>query len=100
MKNQFGDDIRLTDPHRHKYNSAMAEYLDSGLDADQSTGGVDWHGHVGLFGKRLLHTAARGFVSVEKFPTKAAAVERFDAIDAEYSAWVDIENEEIPHAHP
>lgn len=93
MLNQFGDDIRLTDPHRHKYGSAMAEYLDAGLDPDQATGSVEWHGHVSRFGKRLLHEDDRGFVSVERYPTEAAAVERFEAIDAEYGEWVDSDTE-------
>lgn len=93
MKTQFGDDIRYSDPHRHKYDSAMAEYLD-GLDADESTGDVDWHGHVSRFGKRLLHHDDRGFVSVERYPTVAAAVERFEVIDAEYGAWLDLSDDD------
>jgi hypothetical protein len=89
MINALGDEIRWTDRYRHKYDSAMAEWLDSGPEPDESTGSVDWRGHVARFGKRLLHTDDRGFVSVECFDTEAEAVDRFEVIDAEYGAWLD-----------
>jgi len=89
MINALGDDIRFTDRYRTKYDSAMAEWLDSGPEPDESTGSVEWHGHVSRFGKRLLHEDDRGFVSVERFDTEAEAIDRFETIDAEYGAWLD-----------
>lgn len=93
MINQFGDDIRLTDPHRHKYDSAMAEYLDSGYDYDDATGDVSWHGFVRRFGKRLVHEDDYGFVTVERYATEAEAIERWETIDAEYGEWLDANDE-------
>lgn len=92
MINQFGDDIRLTAPRRHKYDSAMAEYLDSSYDYDDATG-VEWRGFVRRFGKRLLHTDDQGFVTVERYATEAEAIERWETIDAEYGEWLDANDE-------
>jgi hypothetical protein len=91
MITRNGEDIRLSDQHRHKYDSAMAEFLDT-LDADETTGSVDWRGFVGRYGKRLLHEDDRGFVSVERYPTVADAVERFETLDAEYCTWDDVDD--------
>lgn len=89
----YSHEIRLTDPHRHKYGSAMAEYLDH-LDGDDAwTGSTEWSEYVQRFGKWLLFSDDRGFVTAEKYPTVAAAVERFEEIDAAYSAWCE-ENDE------
>jgi hypothetical protein len=99
MINALGDDIRWIDRYRHKYDSAMAEWLDSGPEADESTGSVEWHGHVSRFGKRLLHSDDRGFVTVERFSTEAEAIERFNVIDDEYSAWMD-EDDTAPEYEP
>jgi hypothetical protein len=89
MINQFGDDIRFTDRYRTKYGSAMAEWLDSGPEPDESTGSVEWRGHVARFGKRLMIEDDQGFVTVERFGSETAAIYRFEQIDAEYSAWMD-----------
>jgi len=94
MKLSNGDDIRWTDRYRHKYGSAIAEYLGTveggTIVADEDTGSVEAPtGWVGRFGRRLMIEDDRGFVSVERFDTEADAIERFEAIDAEYGAWMD-----------
>lgn len=90
----YSHEIRLTDPHRHKYGSAMAEYLDH-LDGDDArTGSTEWSEYVQRFGKWLLFSDDRGFVTAEKCPTVADAVERFDVIDAAYSEWCETVDDE------
>jgi hypothetical protein len=91
-----GEEIRHSDPHRHKYGSAMAELLDH-LNPDEETGSVDWHGHVGRFGKRLLHSDDQGFVDVERYTSEAEAIERFQAIDTEYGEWLGDDDEPTMH---
>jgi hypothetical protein len=41
MITNIGDEIRLTDIHRHKYLSAIAEYLDLQDFEDEWTGDVE-----------------------------------------------------------
>lgn len=79
---------------RSKYDSAMAEYLDTIGFEDEATGDVDWVEYIQRFGKRLLFTDNRGFVSYEKYPTKAKAIERFTDINDAYCAWNDDDNYE------
>lgn len=89
----YSHEIRRSDPFRTKYGSAMAEYL-AHLDGDDAwTGSTEWSEYVQRFGRWLLFSDDRGFVTAEKYPTVAAAVERFDVIDAAYCAWAD-ENED------
>lgn len=88
-----GMEIRLTDPHRHKYDSAMAELLDM-LDDDEATGSTEWAEYVQRFGKRLLFTDDRGFVTCERWESVDAARARFDEIDAAYGVWLDTDDDE------
>jgi hypothetical protein len=83
-----GEEIRSADD-RHKYDSAMAEFLDTiGADyEDESTGDVEWAEYVQRFGKRLLFTDDRGFVSCERFATVDLARARFDEIETAYNEW-------------
>ena len=92
MKLNNGEDIRWTDRYRHKYGSAMAEYLctvEGGtIVADEDTGTVEAPtGWVGRFGRRLMQEDDRGFISVERFATEDEAVERFEAIARAYDDW-------------
>lgn len=89
------EDIRATDPHRHKYDNAMAEYLDFiGADyEDESTGSVEWCEYVQRFGKRLLITDDRGFVTCDKYATEDAAREVFGRADVAYGEWLDAEDQ-------
>ena len=82
--------ITYTDSHRHKYGSAIAEYLDIKGDHDTFTGDSDAPmGHVSLFGKRIMFGNSQGFVSVDTYPSVELARAVFDAIDAWYGAWCD-----------
>lgn len=83
--------IRLSDT-RHKYSSAMAEYLDvKGLDfADQDTGDVESPvGFVARHGRRLVVTDDRGFVDCVTYMSADDAKAVFDAADGVYCAWSD-----------
>lgn len=88
--------IQQTDPHRHKYNDAMSEYMDhiGGMRMlfDTTTGESDAPmGHVALFGKRLLFHDERGFVCHDKYPSNESAQQVYYAIDAWYGEWADDE---------
>lgn len=83
----YSHEIRLTDPYRHKYDSAMAEYLDYCAEDDEETGSTEWAEYVQRFGKWLLFTDDRGFVTAEKHPTVDAAKDRFAEIDHDYCEW-------------
>lgn len=71
-----GTEIR-NDDTRHKFGSAMAEYL-YGLDPDEQGGDVQFSGWFGRFGKRILTEDSMGFVNCEKFDTPEQAQEVFD----------------------
>lgn len=85
------EEIRYNEPHRTKYDSAMAEVLDYlGLDyADEDTGDCEWNVHVMRFGKRLLYSTDRGFVECEKFDSEQSAKDWFDHLEREYCKWLD-----------
>ena len=85
-------EIRLNDTHRHKFFSAMAAYLYE-IEDDEWTGSTEWTEYVQRFGKRLLFTDDRGFVTDEKYPTVDAAISRFYEIDAKFGDWVNAEGE-------
>jgi hypothetical protein len=87
-------EIRHTDPHRHKFGSAMAEFLYT-LDDDESTGCTEWAEYVQRFGKRLLFSDDRGFVACERWPSEADARKRFDEIERAYCKWV--ESDDYPY---
>lgn len=87
--------ITYNDSYRHKYDSAIAEYIDLCGWSDASTGDVDSFGaHVALVGKRLVFTDDRGFVSCDRYPSKRMAEQVFDAIDYSYLRATD-EDEEM-----
>lgn len=87
MINSFNEEIRLTDPHRHKFDSAMAEWL-YWLECDDYTGSAEWGEYVQLFGKRILFEDNRGFVTCDKYPNEAKALERFETIDRAYDDYL------------
>lgn len=93
-----GDEIRLTDPHRHKYLSAMAEYLDhlAGMSGeDASSGDVECStGWFALFGRRILVHNSQGFVWTETFDTATEARAHYDLLDTEYGMWGNDEEED------
>lgn len=93
MKTTNGETITYNDSHRHKYDSAMAEYLDTVGEDDDWTGDVEWIEYVQRFGKRLLFTDDRGFVTCERYPSEADAIESFETIDAAYNEWQASEEE-------
>jgi hypothetical protein len=85
-----GTSVRRTDPHRHKYPDAMAEYLDHlALDGMHDSTEGDAEASVGWFlqfGKRILRGDNQGFVWVEALPSKAAADDHMDALRGMYAA--------------
>lgn len=86
----FGS-IKLTDPHRHKYDSAMAEYLDMLCMVgahDRSAGNAESPvGWFCQFGKRILRGDSQGFVWVEVWPEEQAARQVFDALEFVEGQW-------------
>lgn len=95
---ETGEEVRWTDSHRHKYSSAMAEYLDmlGGISGeDDSTGSAtEWVAYVQLFNKRLLITNDQGFVTDVKYPNSRQAGEAFEAWVDEYNAF-DVDEEDV-----
>lgn len=86
--------ITKTDPHRHKYLDAMAEYLDREVNmfSDEWSGNVECPtGAFARFGKRILFNDERGFVWVEKWPSDRAAAQVFAALELYYYTWDDEE---------
>ena len=85
--------IRETDRYRHKYDSAMSEYLDTCLEPDYYVGDTDGpYDYCVRHGRRLLFTDSSGFVSVDTYLSSSAALAVFDAIgtaDAIYWGLVD-----------
>jgi len=73
--------IRKTDRYRHKYDSAMSEYLDICVEPDFVVGDSDGpYGYCVRYGKRILFTDSQGFVSVDSYRSVSAALAVFDAI--------------------
>lgn len=82
--------ITKTDPHRHKYADAMAEYLDwlSAESMERGSGDAECPtGWFVQFGRRILVGDERGFVWVEVWPEEAAATQVYEAMDLYYSQW-------------
>lgn len=88
-----GHEIRWQDAHRHKYGSAMAEYLDLCEGEDEATGDVDWTGHYRRFGKRILVCNDQGFVDVWRYASEDEAIGEFAAIDLDYCRYEDEDDE-------
>ncbi len=90
LDDRYSVDIRHTDPTRHKYGSAIAEYIDTARDCDTWSGDVDAPcGWFGLMGKRTVRYDDRGFVDVETWADAASARRVYDALDRYYDAWFD-----------
>jgi len=83
----YSHEIKLTDLHRHKYLSAMAEYLSYCDGEDEWTGSVEWDVYVQRFGKRILFNDDRGFVWVDKFASEDEAKAQFMLIAEAYHPW-------------
>ena len=90
----LSEDIRWGDTHFVKYSCAMANYLSQRESEDEWTGSIDWAEYVQRFGKRLLFTDDRGFVTVEKYGSEEEAKERFEEIDQAYGEWLNENDEE------
>lgn len=84
-----GISIRRTDDTRHKYASAMAEFLYYRMsDSDQFAGTDEGpFGWFERFGKRVLRGDSRGFVWCEQYPTADDARQAVDAWGAAHDAW-------------
>lgn len=95
IAHSLAQDISFRNNYWGKYDSPMAEYLDRIGEGDEVTGSVDWAEYVQRFGKRLLFSDDRGFVTVEKYASVAEAKTRFDEIDEAYCAWCGNDNEDI-----
>lgn len=84
-----GSEIRNIDQYRHKYDSAIAEYIDatsSTAPADDCTGDIDTFGlFVWRFGKRTLTEDGCGFVSCERHATEDEAEQALEIIRQEYN---------------
>lgn len=75
---------------RHKYGSAMAEYMDylCGMAAqDRDTGGGDGFMFYAQFGKRIMTCDEQGFVDVITFANEDDANSAFREADEAYWAW-------------
>lgn len=99
MRTLNGDEITQTDPHRHKFADALAEYAYDNLDwAYDATGDVDcptgWFARLG--DKRILRGDDRGFVWVEKFADKRGAETIYSALERLYYTWADEETHVDP----
>ena len=94
----FADQITSirNDDTRHKYDSALAEYIDTMCDpSDESTGDTDGPiDYCQLWGKRLLFCDSQGFVSIDKYPTETDARRVFDTIELAYWTWSEDEDSE------
>lgn len=86
-------DIRLKDAHRHKYDTAVTEYICTArFDElwDRSSGDVECPtGYFALFGRRIVVSDDRGFVWTETYGDKFGAEQVYHAMDRYYSAWSD-----------
>lgn len=94
---EHATDIRVHDPHRHKYADALAEYVDLHADRfyDNASGDVECPtGWFAIVGRRLIRHDDRGFVWVETYADKDGAERVFDALNALYCAWGDEDAED------
>ena len=85
-----GQQVRATDPYRHKYSDAMAEYLDH-LAMDGAHDSTEGHAEASCgwflqFGKRILRGDNQGFVWTERCPTQAAADDLMETLRGMYAA--------------
>lgn len=90
MMTKQGNEVRLTDPHRHKFADALAEYLYDDMDSWAHDASGDAECPTGWFariGKRILRGDDHGFVWVERFHDERGAETIFNALSHLYSAW-------------
>lgn len=93
--------ITRTDPHRHKYDGPIAEYLDI-------VGDLDWRGGVdeptGAYAaagrKRIMFNGERGDVWCERFDDQHARDQVLEALDFCASIWVNEECDEQGRPYP
>lgn len=73
-----------------KYDSKIAEYIDTHQAYDFTDGNVEAPtGWFGLAGRNVIVEDERGFVSTHKFATRIAARTAFDDRTDEYSMWLE-----------
>lgn len=92
-----GNSIRVSDS-RHKYDSALAEYIDSDPIAHTSDDNGDVEAPTGWFAKagskRILHNDTRGFVWVSgRYSTSAIRDIAYETLENEYNEWLDTDDE-------
>lgn len=88
--------IIRTDPHRHKFGSAMAEYLYEKMNdwGERSDGDAEAPtGWWCQFGKRILWGDSRGFVDVDTHPTLVEANNAVAQAEVAYSEWLNSEED-------
>lgn len=74
----------------HKYSDPMVTYIDARDAYDQTSGDVESPtGWFGVAGRWLITCDERGYMSGEKWTSRAMAAEAFRALDDEYAAWGD-----------
>lgn len=107
METINGNDIRLSDPHRHKFADALTEYVYDDTDrwVDHASG--DAESPIGWFaqcGKRILRGDSQGFVWVERFGNDheadmiVRALHYFDGV-WDIEAWEDVSVEAFSAEH-
>ena len=92
-------EIRKTDAHRHKFQSAIDQYMYVMCDIGHDYSGDSEcpTGWFARFGRRILFTDDRGFVWSEKYPEERSAEQVYTALDLYYAEWSD-EDEDISEA--
>lgn len=91
MITKQGESIVKSDPHRHKFNDALTEYVYGQMDgwSDNSSGDAEcpagWYAKVG--GRRLIRGDERGFVWMETFGNESDRDCIYQALDGAYWAW-------------
>jgi hypothetical protein len=87
MKLRNGEEVRKSDP-RHKYSSALCEYVFAVGEWDEDTGDVE--SPTGWFARRgrwIVTEDAQGFCERVKVPTVGDAMAAYSAADHEYRGW-------------
>lgn len=88
MRTLNGDDIRRTDPYRHKFADAMSEYL-YGLDHDDRDGdSTDYGLWFARVGRWIVWEQSTGAVGATKFETEDEARRFFTDESANYGRWL------------
>jgi hypothetical protein len=98
IKTPYETSVTYVDAHRHKYDSAIAEYVDMKGLHDTSSGDTEApNGAFTLVGKRIITTDDQGFVYTTRYPSKESARQVYDALDFHFCEWAadeeDIEDE-------